>query len=218
MRVAYLDMTDLNETCPDGLRLKTRQEPPLRTCGRIEGFGCVSTTYPVYWVPYSQVCGRVIAYQDMTPDGFLPFHQSSGRTVDDIYVEGVSLTHGQSPRQHIWTLVAALDETRSDAFTCPCTQSDQPYTGTVPSFVGNDYFCDTASRDPFAHIFYANDPLWDGQGCGGTSTCCQFNNPPWFCKQLPEPSTDDIELRICAAGPPLTDEDVPIEVVEIFVR
>ncbi len=40
---------------------------------------------------------------------------------------------------------------------------------------------------------------------------------PWFCKQLPEPSTDDIELRNCA-DESLANEDVPIEVVEIFVR
>ncbi len=110
MRVAYLDMTDPNETCPDGLRLNTRQEPPLRTCGRIEGPGCVSTTYSVYGVPYSQVCGRVKAYQDKTPDGFVAFHVDLGRPVDNLYVDGVSLTHGQSPRQHIWTFVATLDE------------------------------------------------------------------------------------------------------------
>ncbi len=198
MRVAYLDMTDPNETCPDGLRLKTRQDPPLRTCGRIEEPGCGSTTYSVYGVPYSQVCGRVIAYQDKTTDGFKRLNIPPNVTIDEPYVDGVSLTHGQSPRQHIWTFVATLDEARSDQFSCPCTQSDQPYTGTVPLFIDNDYFCDTGSRDFAPPIFYADDPLWDGQGCGGTSTCCQLNNPPWFCKELPEPSTDDIELRICA--------------------
>ncbi len=219
MRVANFDMTDPNENCPDGFRLITRQDPPLRTCGRTAavGFGCVSTTYPVYGIPYSQVCGRVVAYQDQTPDAFHSYDFDRTRTVDELYVDGVILTHGQSPRQHIWTFVAALDETRSDAGTCPCTQSDQPYTGTVPPFIGNDYFCDTGSRAAFAHIFYADDPLWDGQGCGGTSTCCQLNNPPWFCKELPQSSTDDIELRICAEGD-ISDEDVPIEIVEMFVR
>ena len=59
------------------------------------------------------------------------------------------------------------------------------------------YFCDTGSRDRFQLIFYPDDPLWDGVGCGPTSTCCSFNNPPWFCKQLPQPTTDNIELRLC---------------------
>ena len=27
----------------------------------------------------------------------------------------------------------------------------------------------------------------------------EFNNPPWFCKQLPEPTTEDIEIRIYVA-------------------
>ena len=71
---------------------------------------------------------------------------------------------------------------------------------------------------PFQFSFYPDDPLWDGAGCGNTSTCCQFNNPLWFCKQLLELSTDDFELRICAEGRPLINEDVPIEIVEIFVR
>ena len=53
-------------------------------------------------------------------------------------------------------------------------------------------------------------------GCGGTSTCCQFNNPPWFCKQLPQPTTDDIELRLCANGSYFNDEDIAIEQVELY--
>ena len=43
---------------------------------------------------------------------------------------------------------------------------------------------------------HADDPLWDGEGCGPTSTCCQFNTPPWFCATPPQPTTDDIELKI----------------------
>ncbi len=44
---------------------------------------------------------------------------------------------------------------------------------------------------------HSDDPLWDGAGCGPTSSCCQLNNPPWFCVSFPEPTTDDLELRIC---------------------
>ncbi len=67
MRVANLDMTDHNQNCPEGLRLVNRAEPPLRTCGRVEGpAGCTSTTYSTYGVEYSKVCGRIIAYQHST--------------------------------------------------------------------------------------------------------------------------------------------------------
>ena len=214
MRVANLDMTDPNQNCPAGFRLVTRTSAPLRTCGRSESAidGCVSTTFKTYGVEYSHVCGRVIGYQDHTPDSF----SSRVPTIDTNYVDGVSLTHGESPRQHIWTFVGALDETLRSAESCSCTRPEIPYTGSVPSFVGEDYFCDTGSRDAHQHIFYPDDPLWDGQGCGGTSTCCEFNNPPWFCKQLPQQTTDDIELRICG-DQSLTDEDTPIEQVEIYI-
>ena len=65
-------------------------------------------------------------------------------------------------------------------------------------------------------IFYP-EPLWDGDGCGPTSTCCEFNNPPYFCKQLPEATTDDIEVRICASES-LDLEDTLIDLVEVFVQ
>ena len=215
MRVANLDMTDPNQNCPAGLHLATRTEPPLRTCGRMEGqAGCTSTTYSTYWVEYSTVCGRIIAYQRGTSDAFAPYFLNRAVSVDDGYVDGVSLTHGQSPRQHIWTFANALDETRSGHNVCPCTRPDLPYTGVVPPFIGQDYFCETGSRQAAKNIFYSDDPLWDGQGCGGNS-CCEFNNPPWFCKQLPQPTTDNIELRLC------TDQDLEetcIEIIEMYIR
>ncbi|XP_064387384.1 uncharacterized protein LOC135335766 [Halichondria panicea] len=218
MRVANLDMTDPNQNCPEGLQLATRTEPPLRTCGRVEGpVGCVSATYSTYGVKYSKVCGRIIAYQNSTPDAFHSYFSNRALSIDYVYVDGVSLTHGQSPRQHIWTFAGALDETRSNMHRCPCTRPDLNYTGVVPPFIGQDYFCETGSREVFSFIFYPDDPLWDGQGCGGTSTCCEFNNPPWFCKQLPQPTTDDIELRICG-NVGIGNEDTPIELVEIYVR
>ena len=209
MRVANLDMIDPNQNCPAGFQLDTE---PRRTCERPESAECASTTFQTYGVEYSHVCGRVIGYQHGTPDAFL------GSNIDSTYVDGISLTHGQSPRKHIWTFAGALDEIGSArASICPCTQSDIPYTGpTIPSFVGQDYFCDTGSRNAFQLIFYPDDPLWDGQGCGGTSTCCEFNNPPWFCKQLPLPTTDDIELRLCG-DEATNNEDTPIEQVEIYV-
>ena len=90
---------------------------------------------------------------------------------------------------------------------------------SVPSFVGNDYYCETGRTTGTTEgLFYEDaDPLWDGEGCGSTSTCCEFNNPPWFCKQLPQPTTEDIEVRICSSRE--TDsEDTPIEHIELYIR
>ena len=32
---------------------------------------------------------------------------------------------------------------------------------------------------------------------GPSNSCCSLNTPPWFVKDLPSPTTDDIEMRVC---------------------
>ena len=214
MRVAHLNMTDPNQHCPSGFRLITS---PKRTCGT-PGSRCVSTTFPLKGVKYSRVCGKIIGYQKSTTDGFQPYYNHRSHTIDNQYVDGVSLTHGQTPRKHIWTFAANYAERRSGLTACPCTRTDATYTGAVPPFIGQDYFCDTGDRySPAQRIFYHADPLWDGSGCGPTSSCCGFNNPPWFCKQLPQPTTDNIEMRVCV-DQATNDEDVALESAEIYVQ
>ena len=131
-------------------------------------------------------------------------------------MDGVSLTHGD-PRQHIWTFAVAQDELNtSPSSNCPCTNTNQSAQARPPpATVGNDYFCDTGSA---RLTFYGDDPMWDGAGCGPLNTCCSFNTPPWFYKQLPQPTTDDIEMRVCRSGDPIDDEDVAIEIIEMFTR
>ena len=219
MRVVNLNMNDPTQQCPDGLTLTTRSQPPLRTCGRSMPYSatCSSAFFQTHGVRYSYVHGRVIGYQYGQTTAFATYYHQRGTTIDSGYLDGFSLTYGQSPRQHIWTFVGATDETRSDMWVCPCTRPDLNFTGSVPPFIGNDYFCDTGSREQAVYTLYANDPLWDGQGCGSASTCCEFNNPPWFCKQLPVPTSSNIELRICHDSS-FYDEDTPLEIVEVYVQ
>ena len=211
-RVADLDMTDPTQQCPDGFKLINRTEPPLRTCGRPNNHrdGCVSTTFPVYGIGYSCVCGRIVGYQFGSPSGF----DTGENSIDSDYMAGISLTHGL-PRQHIWSFVNAQNEL-TNFEVCPCIQNN---TDSVPPFVGSDYFCDSAVRgsSTTAGIYHPDDPLWDGQGCGSTSTCCEFNNPPWFCKQLPQPTTDDIELRLCENSGSNND-DSPFELIQLYIN
>ena len=70
MRVANIDMTDSSQQCPDGLRLVTRTTVPLRICSSLRRAVCESTTFPVHGIKYSQVCGRLIGYQNYAPDAF----------------------------------------------------------------------------------------------------------------------------------------------------
>ena len=213
MRVADLDMTNHTHRCPQGFRTITS---PKRMCGK-PGPGCVSVTFNTYEVLYHKVCGRVIGYQYYSPDAFNSYYVNRGLTIDDQYVDGVSITHGSSPRKHVWTFGAGNDESRSTQYECPCARNDTQFRGVVPPFIGQDYFCETGSRYRRQDQTYTHDPLWDGRGCGAISTCCSFNSPPWFCKQLPQPTTDNIELRLCG-DEVLTNEDTPLEVIELYIQ
>ena len=225
-RVAHLDMTDPAQHCPRNFRRISAPTGSGRPCTREQSrdlslpvvSGCSSMLIQTSGLQYSRVCGRVIAYQHDAPDAFVSYSGNRSLTLNDPYVDGVSITHGQ-PRQHIWTFAGATDETSANAGRCPCSKTGQTLTAVIPPYVGNDYFCDSGSRSAPQNRYYQDDPLWDGQGCGPTSTCCTFNNPPWFCKTLPQPASDDIELRLCAAFVPQAyNEDTPIELVEIFVQ
>ena len=210
MRVANLDMT--NQHCPSGLVAETSRTKKF--C-RKSGSGCSSHIFPVNGVRYSKVCGKVIGYQYYSMDAFAPYHSDPSLDIDDVYVDGVSITHGKSPRSHIWTFVNAQDEVQSGISICPCIGTD--FTGTVPPFIGSDYFCATGSRYPYTAQWYIADPLWDGEGCGETNACCEFNSPPWFCKELPYSTTEDIELRVCKSENN-SNENIGVEIVDIYIQ
>ena len=108
MRVAYLDMTNSGHQCHSNLTQRTSAQNP-RTCIKPESSkGCASVKFPPNGVSYSSVCGRILGYQIGTTNGFANTDSARGmQTINDIYVDGVSLTHG-NPRQHIWTFAASL--------------------------------------------------------------------------------------------------------------
>lgn len=215
-QIANLDMTDPAQECPQGWR---GYEGSVRCCGRpvLVRSSCPAAFFPAYGYKYSKVCGRATGYQQGSPDGFASDDSGEpSETVDGMYVDGVSVTHG-NPRTHIWTFAAGLLENGNTATNnrhrCPCDGGQQP-----PDFVGQNYFCETGDHDPVHNLtkFYKDDPLWDGKNCF-QSTCCTFHNPPWFSVNLPKPTTDDIEVRIC--GDQSTgDEDSPIAKLEIYVQ
>ena len=173
-RVANLDMRNPSQQCPGELTSSETR----RLCGRGSlGAGCVSAVYSTYSISYSHVCGRVIGYEFLSPDAF---RLVASQTIEDAYVDGVSLTHGSpGARQHIWTFAGGILESYSPPFHptlfCPCVNGTFP-----PSFVGNDYFCESGNLGTtFTDVLYASDPLWDGQGCGSI-TCFMCSPTPDF--------------------------------------
>ena len=146
--------------------------------------------------------------------GFIRQNQTR---LEDPYVDGISITYGQNKRKHIWTF--AVERNRANSGTCPCSTNIRIVT---PHFINEDYFCERGTTSDAGSVrLFDNNPLWDGYGCTGFSTCCEFNNPPWFCKQLPEPTAEDIDIRMMSSvgGPnSLEDEDTPVQLTEIFVQ
>ena len=220
-RAVYLDMTDPNTTCPSGWQLTGYSK---RTCGRVStGWRtCDSVFFPVIGGPYSQVCGRIRAYQRGLPDGFAGYNSDGETTIDSAYVSGVAVMHGR-PRQHIWTFAngAREYETAPRTYNCPC--DDTGGIISIPPFVGEAYFCESAyvwsGHDNYTaeYRLHSDDILWDGEGCHSTSTCCSLHNPPYFTKTLKQTTSDDLELRMCLIAP-IYDDNIAVELVELYVK
>ena len=220
-RVINVNYNDPSQPCPGEWFPLTYSTEPTRLCGRTgSSASCVSALFSTYGIRYRHVCGRVIGFADESPDAF---GHGVGQSIEGAYVDGVSLTHGPpGARQHIWTFAAGLLETVHPTYplySCPCVGS-----GTAsPSFVGENYFCESGnSGSGFANVLYASDPLWDGQGCGNPPCCDLDSGPPgvtapWFCRQLPQDTSDDLEVRICGSQD-TTDEDTPLQLVELYIR
>ena len=212
-RLAYLNMSDITQNCPPGLG--EWKEGDIRLC-RIDKkpSSCNSVKFPTNGIAYTQICGRVIGYQKGSTNGI----RSSG-DINSAYLDGVSITRG-SPHEHVWSYIAGL---RSDrASSCPCSINGSNVN--VPSFVGNNYHCESGSFGaPSNDIFYDDDPLWDGQNCLLLEApCCTSptspNMLPWFHRDYGNAtSTDYLELRVCRAGS-RKNEDIPLQLYEIYIK
>ena len=108
-RVAYLDTNQTNIECPGSLQATTNP-PSCRILGSSPT--CSSVFFSSGGLSYSQVCGRVYGRYSLTPDAFANFAVSrpASPTINDNYVDGVSLSYGMSPRNHVWTLAATIPQ------------------------------------------------------------------------------------------------------------
>ena len=168
---------------------------------------------------YSKVCGRVIGYQFASPDAFLNADTGAPRnfTIDQPYLDGVSITHSM-PHTHIWSYAAGATESgsRFAHYNCPCSNG----IDAQPTYVGNNYFCESANSGGLftVNTYFPNNPLWDGQQCDNEGVCYTgTNTPPWFSVNLRNPTSHDIEVRICH-DQPNADEDTPIQLLELYVQ
>ena len=220
-RVASLNMTDSTQHCPSPWR--EIHINGTRACGRSSSGVAIGSCLSTFSPPprlrptYQNVCGRIIGYEYGSADAFL--NRWNNRNLDSPYVYGVSITHG-SPRNHIWTYAAGLTEGAyyDKSVNCPCAHPNHPNNSVIPSFVGDNYYCESGNPGTWWEndFLYNTDPLWDGQQCEG-ECCSNGKSPPWFSVELPNPTTDDIEVRICVPQSRSID-DVMIQLLELYVH
>ena len=213
-RIANVDMTNDDAVCPAGLTLY--EESGVRVCKRnINTGGCNAARFCTHGIQYSEVCGRVIAYEFNSPSAFQPLNSD----INSVYVEGISITRG-SPREHIWTYATGLQDTHSSGrvHQCPCSTNGDSDRLTG-SFVGNDYYCESGNHGTrWEHRLYLDDPIFDNDGCTQSeAACCNKGLLPYFHKDLGSNSNDDIEFRICA-DQNSDDEDTAVFIIELYVR
>ena len=211
-RVAYLNVTDTSGQCPTNFSIVAINE--TRVCTK-DHEGCVALPSDTYGITYSQVCGYARGYSYFTPDAFGHVDREPNEPLGGNYVDGVSITYG-TPPHHVWTYAAGFSESgiRVENYNCPCNSN---IMSPVPMFVGNDYYCEAGVGTPQSD-WYTDDPLWDGEMCGGTEgTCCNRTGLPWFIKQLPSHTIDSIGVRVCT-DQVNSDEDIGLEQIAVFVK
>ena len=197
-RLILLNMSDPSQECPPTWR--EYNIGGVRACGRpASATGSCAAILYLTGQMYSKVCGRVIGYQRGTPDAFRQYAN------DDIDLDGINITRG-TQHDHIWSYIAGSQLSLAD---CPCSSND---ASSPPHSIGDHYYCE--SGNPNSTL--SDNPLWDDQQCEGTC-CTGTNSPPWFSVQIPAPTTDPIEVSICC-DQSTSDEDVPIELIEIYVQ
>ena len=208
-RVANVDVPN-DKSCPGNL---TFISSPIHTCGGPPTAGCASANFSTHGISYSQVCSRLRGYQVGMPDAFIPYVHYQG----NIVMDGVIISHGKT-QKYIWGYAIGYEKVLVHSYRkihYPCT--DPRFKGVVSPFIGNDYYCDSAGNsNPVLGRFYTT-PLWTGKGCTPPNFCCSHSGMPWFCKTLPVPTTDYIEIRNCH-DQPASDEDTALDLIELYIH
>lgn len=133
----------------------------------------------------THVCGKIVVWllAEVT-DAFCSYHYNDRLTIDDQYMDGISLTHGHSPRKHtIYGLLQLLFMRSSLLFIrisvlapmsiTQCPSPPHPMWGKTTPVI-QPVKVDSSSSSTLM-ISSGRTGLWSTYN---TSTCCSFNNYP----------------------------------------
>ena len=214
MRVGYLSVTNTTTKCPEPLTLYNASGRKL--CGPTitDRTKCDPVTFHTHHIPYNFVCGKAVGYGYYAPCAFHYSTSGGYNTIDSAYLSGLSITNRkQGQRQHIWSYAAGYRESGSNTCNCPCAASAGR---AAPSFVGNDFHCESGAHSTPSRQWHTSNPLWDGKGCYSGSKCCSPSRAPWFLKALSVEATSDIEVRWCMPHG-IGNDKTGIKQLEIYV-
>ena len=187
-----------------------------RVCRSGDSTGCDSIIFSTYNITFNKICGQVKGYQKGNPLGFYASKHGSVKSIDNYYVDGVSITLG-NPRKHVWTYAVGLsDDYNYPQYNCPCAATPGP---DPPAFVGNHYYCESGDTGTYNNnIYYPSDPLWDGDGCHHVNNnCCTNPDMPWFFLKFASPMNHYLEARICNRNS-YNYQDTLVESIALYVQ
>ena len=214
-RVINLNFT-ASDPCPVGSTWMPVSVDGVSYCSTIDGYQVASLVLDPT-CSFSEISGYVLADQKGKMDGFFPGLGESP-TLDDPYVDGVSITLGNtsSTRQHVFTYAIGRDELPRIE-SCPCLGSP---VSVVPYFVGYDFHCDSVYAPYTANTEnIGSRSLWSGEGCGEGSLCCNSADTPWFFHVLPQTARGQpLEVRILSNAASHNEETILVREIEILVR
>ena len=211
-RVAQFD-TSQGDSCPPEWRLITTPgDNPKNVCRSGDTNECHSTIFTTYNISFYKICGQVRGYQKGNTNAF----DSSVESIDDHYVDGVSITLGY-PHKHVWTYAIGISDSGSSTtgHYCPCADRRG---SNPPSFVGDHYYCESGDTGgDTASAYYTTDPVWDGLDCSISLNCCAQPDMPWFLRQFAKAQETFIEARICR-NENFSNEGTLVESMELYIQ
>ena len=140
-------------------------------------------------------------------------------TIDQLYLNGLSITHGvyvPGSRNHIWSYAVGWREDTSHVDNCSCAAHPR-IENLTPDYVGDHFYCDTATYYNPKVEWYTNNTLWDDKDCYPGSKCCDNECLPCFWRTLPQETTDNVEVRWCTSNN-VGNDKVSTELLEVFVH
>ena len=209
MAVGHFDGPS-NDKCPnDEFALSPMLETGFRVC-KASG-SCASVPLETYGVTYTDICGTVYGYQAGATVAF-----DSTADINSPYLSGVSITRtvtGPEKRRHVFSLAAGEAEKSTSQDACPCNKGA---THKPPTFVGDDYFCESGSPDvPTSTKILQDDLLWDGSQLQHAEAKCKKSLMPAFKRSISPPTSDQLELRLCKIK---QKAEAYLESFSIFIR